>query len=308
MTPKVTIVGAGLGGSLLAIYLARRAYEVHLFELRSDLRREPVEAGRSIKLTLAERGLAALRELGLEEEVLATITVPLRGRAVHSGQGVVVNQPYGKNEQEVIYSFSRNDLNAILLNAAEREPSLHLHFNQRCVDLEKETATAVFLDTKTGERTRFPADLVVGADGAYSIVRQLLQRRERADYRQDYLPWGYKELTILGSAPGLPDMDRHALHIWPCGDHLLFALPNFDGSLCGVCVLPFEGRHSFEAIQTDSQILDLFETHFTDALPYMPNALEEFRTRPLAEFVTVRTSCWHFQDKVLLIGDASHSV
>lgn len=306
--PKITIVGAGLGGSILGIYLARRGYEVHLFELRGDLRREPVEVGRSIKLTLAERGLAALRELGLEEEVQSNITVPLRGRAVHSGKGTVVYQPYGKNDQEVIHSFSRNDLNAVLLNAAERERSVHFHFNERCVGVEKETATALFQNTKTGAQTRFQSDLVVGADGAYSIVRQHVQRRERADYRQDYLPWGYKEITIRGTAPGLPPMDHHALHIWPCGDHLLFALPNFDGSLCGVCVLPFEGRHSFDAMKTDRDVLDLFETHFGDVLPYMPNAVEEFKTRPISEFITVRTSCWHYKDKVLLVGDAAHSV
>lgn len=306
--PKITIVGAGLGGTILGIYLARRGYEVHLFELRGDLRKEPVEVGRSIKLTLAERGLAALRELGLEEEVQSTITVPLRGRAVHSGKGTVVYQPYGKNDQEVIHSFSRNDLNAVLLNAVEKEPNAHLHFSHRCVGLDKETATAIFHNTKTGEEIRFTSDLVVGADGAYSIVRQLMQRRERADYRQDYLPWGYKEITIRASAPGLPPMDHHALHIWPCGDHLLFALPNFDGSLCGVCVLPFEGRHSFAAMKTDRDILDLFETHFTDVLPYMPNAVEEFKTRPISEFITVRTSIWHYRDKVLLIGDAAHSV
>lgn len=305
---KITIVGAGLGGSLLAIYLARRGYEVHLFELRGDLRTEPVDPGRSIKLTLAERGLAALRELGLEDEIKSTITVPLRGRAVHSGKGAIVYQPYGKNDQEVIYSFSRNDLNALLLTAAERQPNVQIHFNQRCVGLDKELATAHFQDTKTGEETAFPADLVVGADGAYSIVRQFMQRRERADYRQDYLPWGYKEITILGESPNLPPMDSHALHIWPCGDHLLFGLPNFDGSLCGVCVLPFEGRHSFEAMKTDQDILDLFGTHFGDALPYMPNLLEEFKTRPISEFVTVRTSCWHYKDKILLIGDAAHSV
>lgn len=306
---KITIVGAGLGGSMLGIYLARRGYEVDLWERRGDLRREPVEVGRSIKLTLAERGLAALREVGLEEEVKSNICVPLRGRAVHSGDGTVVYQPYGKNDQEVIHSFSRNDLNAFLLTAAEKEPNLRIHFNQRCTDIDKETATALFRHDQTGEETRVRGDLLFGTDGAFSVVRQVMLRRERADFRQDFLPWGYKELTIRGTAEGLPAMDRHALHIWPCGDYLLFALPNFDGSLCGVCTLPFEGpEHSWEALKTDGQIMDLFETHFTDALPYMPNVLQEFRSRPFSEFITVRTSRWHYRDKVALLGDAAHSV
>ncbi|HEY9422709.1 MAG TPA: NAD(P)/FAD-dependent oxidoreductase [Thermoanaerobaculia bacterium] len=305
---KITIVGAGLGGSLLAIYLARRGYNVHVFERRGDLRREPAEPGRSIKLTLAERGLAALRELGLEEEVKSGLCVPLRGRAVHSGNGTVVYQPYGKNDQEVIHSFSRNDLNCFLLTVAEKEPTLSLHFHQRCVDLDKENAAATFRDTRTSREVRVEADLVVGADGAFSIVRQLMQRRERADYHQEFLPWGYKELTIRATAPGRPPLDRHAFHLWPCGDQFLFALPNVDGSLCGVCVLPFTGEQSWESLRSDEEILGLLQERFGDLMPFMPDALQEFKTRPISTFITIRTSRWHHKDKVVLLGDAAHSI
>jgi kynurenine 3-monooxygenase len=306
--PKITIVGAGLGGSLLAIYLARRKYEVHVFERRGDLRREAVEVGRSIKLTLAERGLSALRELGLEDLVKGQICVPLRGRAIHSSDGTVVYQPYGKNDHEVIHAFSRNDLNGLLLTYAEKEPNLHLHFQQRCVNIDKETATATFQHEKTGAEARVSADVLFGADGAFSVVRQAMLRRERADFSQEFLRWGYKELTIKAAAPGLPAMDRHALHLWPCGDQLLFALPNHDGSLCGVCTLPFEGEDSWSTLREDGDIRKMFEARFADALPYMPDMLHEFKSRPIAEFITVRTSCWHARDKVALIGDSAHSV
>lgn len=305
---KITIVGAGLGGSLLAIYLARRGYEVQVYERRGDLRREPIEPGRSIKLTLAERGLAALRELGLEEEVKTRLCVPLRGRAVHSRNGTVVYQPYGKNEREVIHAFSRNDLNGFLLDVAEREPTLRLHFNYHCVNIDKETATAVFRNPRRNHEVQAQADLLVGSDGAFSVVRQTMQRRERTDYRQDFLPWGYKELTLLASAPGLPALDPNALHLWPCGDQFFFALPNLDGSLCGICVLPFSGEESWETLRTNQEILALFRSRFADALPYLPNAIQEFRVRPVSEFITIRTSRWHYKDKVVLVGDAAHSV
>jgi kynurenine 3-monooxygenase len=306
--PKITIVGAGLGGSLLGIYLARRGWDVQLFELRGDLRREPVEPGRSIKLTLAERGLAALAELGLEEHVKGHICVPLRGRAIHSGTGTVTYQPYGKNEHEVIHSFSRNDLNAYLLDQAEAEPTLRIHFNKRCVEIDKETGAAVFQDTRTGEGIRVEPDILIGSDGAFSAVRRMMMVRERVDYHQEFLPWGYKEVTIEATAEGLPQMDRHALHVWPCGDHMLFALPNIDGSLCGVCTLPFEGPNSFASIRTETDVEAMFRTHFPDVLPFMPNAVAEFRSRPISEFITIRTSHWHHKGKVLLIGDAAHSV
>ncbi|HYU33780.1 MAG TPA: NAD(P)/FAD-dependent oxidoreductase [Thermoanaerobaculia bacterium] len=307
-TPRITIVGAGLGGSLLGIYLARRGWTVQLFELRGDLRREPAEAGRSIKLTLAERGLTALAELGLDEHVKKHICVPLRGRAIHSRTGTVTYQPYGKNDDEVIHSFSRNDLNGYLLDVAEAEPTLRLHFGQRCVGLDKQTATATFQDVRTGAEARVEADVLIGSDGAFSTVRRMMLVRERIDYHQEFLPWGYKEVTIEATAEGLPQMDRHALHVWPCGDHMLFALPNIDGSLCGVCTLPFEGPHSFESLESAGDVETMFRTHFPDVLPFMPNAVEEFQSRPISEFVTVRTSRWHHQGKILLIGDAAHSV
>jgi len=306
--PRITIVGAGLGGTLLGIYLARRGWEVDLYELRSDLRRAPAETGRSIKLTLAERGLAALAELGLAEHVQKNICVPLRGRAIHSGTGTITYQPYGKDDHEVIHSFSRNDLNGFLLDVAEQEPTLRLHFGQRCVELEKDDAAAVFKDVETGTETRVPADVLIGSDGAFSTVRRLMMVRERVDYSQEFLPWGYKELTIEATAEGLPPMDRHALHVWPCGDHMLFALPNLDGSLCGVCTLPFTGRHSFASLTGAAEIEAMFRTHFPDVVPFMPNALAEFQTRPIAEFITIRTSRWHHKGKVLLVGDAAHSV
>lgn len=306
--PRVTIIGAGLAGSLLGIYLARRGWPVQIFELRGDLRREPVEPGRSIKLTLAERGLAALAELGLAEHIKKHICVPLRGRAIHSGTGTVTYQPYGKDDHEVIYSFSRNDLNSFLLDTADAEPNLRLHFQQRCVDIDKESATATFRDAKTGAETRVEADILIGADGAFSAVRRMMMVRERIDYHQEFLPWGYKELTIEATADGLPQMDRHALHVWPCGDHMLFALPNIDGSLCGVCTLPFEGRYSFASLRDAEDVERMFRTHFADVMPFMPAAVTEFQSRPVSEFVTVRTSRWHHKGKILLIGDAAHSV
>jgi kynurenine 3-monooxygenase len=307
-TPRITIVGAGLAGSLLGIYFSRRGWDVQLFELRGDLRREPVEVGRSIKLTLAERGLSALADLGLAEHVKKHICVPLRGRAIHSGTGTVTLQPYGKNDHEVIHAFSRNDLNGFLLDAAETRPNLRINFHQRCVNIDKESATATFLDSRTGAETRVEADILVGADGAFSAVRRMMMVRERIDFHQEFLAWGYKELTIEATAEGLPPMDRNALHVWPCGDHMLFALPNIDGSLCGVCTLPFEGPHSFASLQSAEDVDKMFRTHFADVIPFMPNAAAELQNRPISELVTVRTSRWHHKGKILLIGDAAHSV
>jgi kynurenine 3-monooxygenase len=304
---RFTIVGAGPSGCLLAIYLARRGFDVQVYERRGDMRREVVDVGKSIKMTLAERGLHALGELGLTDEVMR-FCVPLRGRAVHSGDGAVTYISYGKDEREVIYSFSRTDLNSLLLDQAEACPNVRLFFHQRCTRIDKESATAFFHNDLTGEETEVKADAIAGSDGAFSVVRQQMHRNERADYRQDYLRWGYKELSILAGPDGSYQMDKNALHIWPCGDYMLFALPNVDGSFNGVCVLPFQGEHSFEVTRTDEDVLDLFEEHFGDALPYMPDILTEFWSRKTSDFLTIRTSRWHHKGKVVLVGDAVHTV
>jgi kynurenine 3-monooxygenase len=306
-TPRVTIVGAGMSGSLMAIFLARRGFAVEVYEKRGDLRREPVDTGKSIKMTLAARGLQALEQVGLSAEVLR-LCVPLRGRAVHSGDGTVTYQPYGKDEREVIYSISRSDLNALLLDRAEDLPGVRLHFHQKCVQVDRETSTAVFRDERTGAAETVEADAVIGADGAFSVVRQQMQRGLRTAYRQDFLAWGYKELTIAAGPNGKPHIDLNALHVWPCGDQMLFALPNLDGSFNGVCVLPFEGKHGFEAVRCDADVLALFRARFADALPLMPDLLEEFRTRDVSEFLTLRTSRWHHKGKVVLLGDCCHTV
>jgi kynurenine 3-monooxygenase len=296
-----------MSGALMAILLARRGFLVDVYEKRGDLRHESVDSGKSIKMTLAERGLQALEQAGLAGEVLR-LSVPLRGRAVHASGGTVTYQPYGKDEREVIYSISRSDLNALLLDHAETFPNVRLRFHQRCVQVDRETAAAVFLDERCGTSARVVAEAVIGADGAFSVVRQQMQRGLRADYRQDFLAWGYKELTIAAGPDGEPGMDPNALHIWPCGDHMLFALPNLDGSFNGVCVLPFVGEHGFDALADDADVLALFHDRFADALPLMPDLLAEFRARRVSEFLTVRTSLWHHKGKVVLLGDCCHTV
>jgi kynurenine 3-monooxygenase len=305
--PHVTIVGAGMSGALMAILLARRGFLVDIYEKRGDLRREPVDAGKSIKMTLAERGLQALGQVGLASAVLQ-LCVPLRGRAVHTGDGTVTRQPYGKDEREVIYSVSRSDLNTLLLDHTEAFPNVRLHFHRRCVQVDRETAAAVFRDERTGATERVKAGAVIGADGAFSVIRQQMQRGLRADYRQDFLAWGYKELTVVAGPEGEPGMDLNALHVWPCGDHMLFALPNLDGSFNGVCVLPFVGEHGFDSLAGDADVLALFRDRFADALPLMPDLLTEFRTRRISEFLTLSTSLWHHKGKVVLLGDCCHTV
>jgi kynurenine 3-monooxygenase len=304
---KFTVAGGGLGGALMAIYLARAGHEVELFERRSDPRQGNAEGGRSINLAISTRGLHALERAGLRDQILK-VAVPMRGRMLHSPTGETRFQPYGTRADQVINSVSRGELNLLLLAAAEKLPGVRIHFGQRCVGADLDTAAATFADSATGATTTVEADLLLGADGAYSAVRLAMQRREGFNYRQDYLEHGYKELSMPPAADGSFRMEKHALHIWPRGASMMIALPNFDASYTCTCFWPLTGEGGFDALKTKEDVRRYFTERFPDAVPHMPALADDYFTNPTGSLVTIRCSPWHHRGRVVLLGDACHAV
>ncbi len=300
-----TIVGAGLGGALMAAYLGKAGYTVHLIEKRPDPRAGNVPAGRSINLALSTRGIHALEGVGVLDVVMST-AIAMPGRMMHSITGELTYQPYGTGPQHTIQSVSRGDLNIALLNAAERHPAVRVQFNTRCTGVDLDTAT-LELD-QDGRTVRRPADIIIGSDGAFSTIRARMQHLDRFDYRQDYLTHGYKELTIPPADGGGFRLERNALHIWPRGGYMMIALPNHDGSFTCTLFWPFEGPVSFAAASDDHQVRRIFETQFPDALPLMPTLFDDFWANPTSSLVTVRCRPWFHGDSVVLLGDAAHAV
>lgn len=309
MSKHFTIFGAGLAGALAAVYLARRGHRVDLFERRSDPRRVTAERGRSINLALSTRGIDALSRVGLDKEVLAT-AIPMKGRMIHPPveRPSLTLLPYSRNPGHHINSVSRLGLNITLLNAAEREPGVTVHFNQRCLGMDFESGECEVLDQGTGGVRRLATRHVIGADGAFSGVRSSMQKRDRFDFSQSFLRHGYKELTIPADADGRWRIEKHALHIWPRGTYMMIALPNQDGSFTCTLFWPFEGPHSFAALRSDAEVLAFFREHFPDAIPLIPDLLADWRHNPTASLVTVKCWPWNIADRALLIGDAAHAV
>jgi kynurenine 3-monooxygenase len=307
-TTRVTIVGAGLAGSLMAVYLGRRGWSVDVYERRADPRTVDGEAleRRSINLGLSHRGVVALTRAGVLERVLAG-AVRARGRVIHASDGRVEFQPYGTNERECLHSISRAELNRALIDRAEESADVRFHFGWRCEALEKETAACVFRADDGTER-RVEADFVVGADGAFSAVRQLMQRGERADFAQEFLEWGYKELTVPARADGGSPLELQALHIWPRGNALIVTHPNPDGSHTATVFLPWEGPRSFATLQTAEEVSAFFAESFPDLLPLIPNLAEIFIDHPTGTLVSTRTAPWHAGGQVVLVGDGCHAV
>jgi kynurenine 3-monooxygenase len=302
----VVVVGAGLAGSLLACYLGRAGRRVEVYERRSDPRRSPEERGRSINLALSVRGIHALREVGLAEDVLKQ-SVLMRGRTIHSREGRLTFQPYGKDDSEALHSVSRSGLNRLMVEAAARHPTVGMTFDRRCVGLDPEAGIVEFRDGDRRDSIEVAGDAVVGADGAYSAVRAAMQRREGFNYSQEYLTHGYKELTIGAGPGGGHRMEKHGLHIWPRGSFMMIALPNLDGSFTCTLFWPFEGPNSFGAMKTEADVLGFFRDQFPDAVPLLPALAEDFLANPTAHLVTIRCRPWRI-GRTVLIGDACHAV
>jgi len=307
---RVLIVGAGLAGSLLAVYLARAGWKVEIVERRGDPRARRLIAGRSINLAISARGIKALRRAGLEAAVMKD-AIRMGGRMVHPVSGESGYQPYSADPTLAINSVSRSALNLALLEAAAAEPNVTLAFDERCTSVDFAKGEVAFVNDATGASRTATADLVVGADGAYSAIRGALQKTERFDYSQEFLGHGYKELHIppVASGPHAPfAMEPNALHIWPRGESMMIALPNPDGSF--TCTLFWRhdgGGSSFAAVRTGADALAHFRSVYPDAVPLMPTLAEDFERNPVGVMVTVRCSPWT-RGRVTIIGDAAHAI
>lgn len=289
----------------MANYLGMAGHDVTVYEKRPDLRTTGAAGGRSINLALSVRGMHALKEIGVLDEVM-TQAVPMPGRMIHAIDGTQIFQPYGTHG-EAINSVSRGGLNCILLNAAERHPNVKLLFDHRCTDVDVETGETTY-ERPDGSIVTAPSAIVVSADGAFSAVRARMQKLDRFDYSQSYLEHGYKELHIPPAQGGGWRIEKDALHIWPRKSYMMIALPNADGSFTVTCFWPFEGPHGFNRLKTEDDVTHYFREHFPDAVPLMPTLTTDYFANPSSSLVTVRSGPWCYRDKVVILGDAAHAI
>ena len=303
---KFVLIGSGLAGGLLAAYLGRRGYDVDLYERRGDPREGSMLEGRSINLALSTRGIHALEQIGIANEVLQH-AIPMRGRMIHEKSGALHFAPYDVDPNKHINSIGRAALNMTVIEAAQRSPNVRVHFNHKCTNVDLDDATA-HLETPSG-KVDAQGDAVIGVDGAFSAVRQSMELNvPNFQYDESYLAHGYKELAIPPSPNGSWQMEKNALHIWPRKSFMMIALPNPDGSFTCTLFWEFEGPRSFASTRTDDDIRRFFGEEFPDAVPLMPNLVDDFKINPTGSLVTIRCAPWNYEDKVALVGDAAHAV
>jgi kynurenine 3-monooxygenase len=299
---SVAIVGSGLVGSLLAIYLAKRGYKVSVYERRMDMRKHKIEGGRSINLALSNRGIRALNEVGLAE-VLKQNAIPMHGRMIHDEKGNLSLQPYGKTGQ-YINSVSRGGLNMVLMTEAEKL-GVEFFFEHRIVHVDFAKSDLVIKFNEAILHREH--DVILGTDGAFSAIRNAMQYTDRFEYSQTYIEHSYKELRIPAGEDGNYLLEPNALHIWPRESFMLIALPNPDRTFTCTLFLQAEGPVSFEQLKSEESITEFFTTYFPDVVKLMPAYLEDFRDNPTASLITVRCYPW-VRNKTALVGDAAHAI
>src|SRR4029077_5131201 len=297
MAAKFVLIGSGLAGGLLAAYLGRRGHEVDLYERRADPREGNIVGGRSINLAISTRGINALEGIGIADEAMRH-AIPMRGRIIHQKSAALSFAPYDVDPKKCINSIGRAALNATVIEAAQRYPNVRVHFNHKCTGIDLDSVTAHLVDSSVAagvspansenQIVHARGDAVIGVDGAFSAVRQSMQREiEKFDYEESYLAHGYKELTIPPGPDGSWQMEKEALHIWPRKSFMMIALPNPDGSFTCTLFWEFEGPRSFASTKIDEQIRHFFEEEFPDAVPLMPSLVDDFKTNPTGSLVTI---------------------
>lgn len=306
MTKKATIVGSGLVGSLWAVYLAKAGYKINMYERRSDMRLNTISAGKSINLAMSYRGWKALDEVGIGDRI-RKIAIPMYGRTLHHLDGTVGYQPYGNNQQ-AIYSVSRGEINATMMSIAEELADTKIHFNHECIGVDLENGITQYIDTTTGEKVQDKADIVFATDGAFSAVRYHgMQRKDRFQYSQHYIPDGYREILLPANEDGTHKLSKETLHIWPRGRFMLIALPNFDGTYTCTLFMPFDNdKYCFNNLSSKEKVNDFFKEVFPDFYALMPNVADNWEQHPLSSLAIIRCYPWTM-GKVALMGDAAHA-
>lgn len=304
---QITLIGAGLAGSLMAIYFAKRGFQVNVFEKRGDMRKAKVEAGRSINLALSSRGIKALQGIGIAEQALKT-AIPMYCRMLHDLEGKLTSVRYGKDDSEYINSISRAGLNQALLEIADDFENVKFNFHEVLERVDFEKNQLQFKNTQTNAIQIVESEVFICADGAGSVVRQAMRDLPNYDESVNFLEHGYKELTIPAAKNGDFLIEKNALHIWPRGAYMLIALPNLDGSFTCTLFFPNKGENSFESLDNEQKVMDFFAQKFKDTLPLIPNLAKEFLQNPVGPLGTVRCYPWSVGSKALLLGDSAHAI
>lgn len=305
---SINIIGAGLVGTLLAIYLSKRNYKINLYERRPDPRLIALTSGRSITVTICNRGWKALEQAGLDVDYIKSSTVSLPGRIIHYEDGSKSFQPYGPNG-EALHAISRNKLNQILLDFLDKKQNVKVFFNKKCIDVKPEDSIVELEDYNTKRHAYVKGQPVIATDGAFSSVRSSILKREKYfSYSHQTSDYAHKELLVPAELNKKLSISLDGLHVWPRGKILILIFPCSDGSSGCSLFLPAEGNMSFASLKTEKDLLDFFKEIAPDLLGFFPSLMEQYFSNPISYLYSIKCSPWFYKNNFVLLGDAAHAM
>lgn len=296
-----------MGGTLAAIYFARRGFRVDIYESRENLELLPAISNRSINQSLTVRGVKALKEVDLWEDI-KKLTLEEKGRVIHQKNKKLLYQPYGEKQNYTEWSINRNDLNKALLKAAKKYPSITTYFNVTCEDVEPDKDIIHLKNLKTKKVFTKKIDILIGADGIHSNVRKALVKRDLIQEHLEYLDWGYKNIYISTPPQGELPFKKNAFHLWSKKKSAIFGIPNSKGFFTCTLTLPLKGKGSFTSIRSRKSLVRFFDEYFPDLSIFIPSIADDFLKNRVCPFANLYTSQWYYKDSIVLLGDAAHAV
>lgn len=294
MTRKlsIAIVGGGIGGLVAAVALRDSGHAVTVYEQASEFR----EIGAGV--TLHPNATRLLEKLGLGD-ALRKIGSPTAGVRLMNTSGVPIETgvPRGVaplSDARQGYNVHRAEFLGVLVDAL---PSAVFRLRHRCADLT-EDASGVALTFENGERAL--ADLVIGADGIRSVVRQKIGLDGLA--RSEGV-MAYRGMVPVEKLPWA--QNAHGLYLWMGAGRSFLCYPVSGGAVMNMVAFVPTDRDSPESWSAPGSLDTLADEYrgWDDRVAQTIAALTEtyvwgiYDRAPLPHWTRGRTT---------LMGDAAH--
>lgn len=301
MKPTITIIGAGLTGCFLAILLAKKGYQVDIYEKLSQTKSSR-DSTKSFSLTFYAYGVKTLKQAELWDNI-EPFVVPLKGSVTHlssnkkpiiSGFGI----PY--------YSIARSHLLQSLFEKAKQNPLISLHFGNSLIGVNRQDKTITIQNVKSQKCKTIPAEIVIGADGINSQVRAFIQIGQHSTHSQEIADWEYKQINLTKEIVKTLNSQNNFMYAWTRKNAIFTAFPNLNGSCSAMLILPKDQKKGFHSLKTQSEVENFINKQFPELLPALPEITKSLLTNPTGYFSTLKTSPWYYQDWMIIIGDAAH--
>jgi 2-polyprenyl-6-methoxyphenol hydroxylase-like FAD-dependent oxidoreductase len=291
---RALIIGCGIAGPAVAMFLKRAGYEPTIYEAKPDH-----DDYTGLFLNVARNGMRILKELGVDERIRRE-GIEMRFMSFRSGNGKLLGTVGERSGHPQGYTVKRGFLHKVLREAAQRE-GIPVAFGKKLSRLEMtdRQVTAFFADGTSAE-----GDLLVGCDGIHSRTRRLiLPDAAEPNYTGLISFGGFARGVHVPSEPGAQHM--------VFGKKAFFGyLVKSDGEIYWFGNLDYPGKPTRQELESIPQLewRRLLQDLYGNDLAPVPDIIRytesDIGVYPIYDLIA--GSAWH-KGSVVLVGDAIHA-